>query len=76
MSDFPAARFLKPGSKIFERELFDVGFNYDRILYNFFNDFKSNVKEGKINDIMGFVQVTLQQNRIPVVYLSDGVKAY
>ena len=72
LRSFPSFYFLNPSSTS-GFDAYNLGMDYDKMLYNLFGDFKTEVKEGKMSDIMNFIHYTENENKIPLVYLYRGV---
>ena len=73
IKSFPAFLLLKPGGGPFDREKFDFDFDYNKMLYLLYNEYKTDIVEGSMDSALDFVRSTISENKLPVLYFYNGV---
>ena len=68
IKEFPSFILLKPGGGPFDREKFDIGFDYNKMLYMIYNEYKTEILEGNMDESLDFVRSTIAEKKIPVIY--------
>ena len=72
LKEIPSFIFFKPSPKS-GFDLYDLGVNYEKALYNLYNEYKTTIKQGGFNEIIDFTKSTFQENKIPLIFLFGGV---